>query len=183
MGSLEGLTRREFARFDGAVHAAKTEAAEARARAWVGLMARLGVRARRLSELQIEQHIARGLNPGRAYAPTRRWDVETNAAGEVWVRSRRAQLCRAAVEWAPDAVRLDGVPHVFVVEDGKARRRVVEVGLEGGGRTEIVGGLAPDDQVVAEGSAGVTEGMPLVADPLEEDVQPTAEREASKSGA
>lgn len=79
--------------------------------------------------------------------------------------------------------RLDGVPHVFVVEDGKAHRRVVEVGLEGGGRTEILGGLAPEDQIVAEGSAGVTEGMPLVADPMDEDVQPTAEREASKSGA
>ena len=79
--------------------------------------------------------------------------------------------------------RLDGIPHVYVVDDGKARRRKVEVGLEGGGRTEIVGGLAADEQVVAEGSSGVTEGMPLIGDPLEEDAQPTAEREASKSGA
>jgi len=90
----------------------------------------------------------------------------------------------AAPSLASGAIfRLDGLPHVFVVEDGKAQRRKIDVGLEGGGRTEITGGLGPEDQVVAEGSSGVTQGMPLVADPMNEDVMPTAEREASKSGA
>ncbi len=70
---------------------------------------------------------------------------------------------------------LEGVPHVYVVEDGKARRREVKTGLEGGGRIEVLEGLTGDDLVVAEGKGGVTEGMPL--SPVEPD-----EAEAGGSG-
>jgi multidrug efflux pump subunit AcrA (membrane-fusion protein) len=58
--------------------------------------------------------------------------------------------------------QLEGKPHVFVVVDGKAERREVKLGLEGGDRVEILAGLAPAEAVVAEGNAGITEGMPLV---------------------
>ena len=73
---------------------------------------------------------------------------------------------------------LEGVPHVYVVEDGKARRREVKTGLEGGGRIEILEGLTADDLVVAEGKGGVTEGMPL--SPVEPE---DAEAEAGSGGA
>ena len=58
--------------------------------------------------------------------------------------------------------QLEGKPHVFVVAEGKAQRREVKLGLEGGERVEILGGLTNDEPVVAEGNAGITEGMPLV---------------------
>lgn len=43
-----------------------------------------------------------------------------------------------------------------------AQRREVTLGLEGADRVEILSGLAPDEPVVVEGNAGITEGMPLV---------------------
>lgn len=58
--------------------------------------------------------------------------------------------------------QLEGKPHVFVVVEGKAQRREVELGLEGTERVEILAGLTKDEPVVAEGNAGITEGMPLV---------------------
>ncbi|HWB77592.1 MAG TPA: hypothetical protein VG755_21650, partial [Nannocystaceae bacterium] len=54
-----------------------------------------------------------------------------------------------------------GKPHVYVIEDGKAHRRPVELGLVGTDVVEIAGGLTAGEQVVAEGSSGITEGMPL----------------------
>lgn len=66
--------------------------------------------------------------------------------------------------------QLEGKPHVFVVADGKAQRREVKPGLEGSDRVEILGGLANDEPVVAEGNAGITEGMPLV--PVEAEPSP-----------
>ncbi|MCA9652436.1 MAG: efflux RND transporter periplasmic adaptor subunit [Myxococcales bacterium] len=56
---------------------------------------------------------------------------------------------------------VEDVPHVFVVQDGKASRREVKLGLEGSERVEILAGLRPEDAVVEEGNAGITEGMPL----------------------
>jgi membrane fusion protein (multidrug efflux system) len=56
---------------------------------------------------------------------------------------------------------VEGSPHVYVVREGKARRIPVQLGLEGETRTEIVGGLGPEDQVVTQGDHDITEGMPL----------------------
>jgi RND family efflux transporter MFP subunit len=47
---------------------------------------------------------------------------------------------------------------VWVVEDGKLRRRPVRVGVTGSGRSEIVGGLGPDAQVVEVPPADLREG-------------------------
>lgn len=78
----------------------------------------------------------------------------------------RARVLIAARDGVPSLEReavfeIEGVPHVYVVADGKARRREVKTGLEGSGRIEITSGLEADDLVVAEGKGGVTEGMPL----------------------
>ncbi len=58
---------------------------------------------------------------------------------------------------------VEGKTHVYVVEDGKASRRRVEVGLMGEDRVEINGGLEPDAQVVLDSSSGITEGLPVKA--------------------
>lgn len=90
----------------------------------------------------------------------------------------------AAPSLASTAIfRVDGEPHVFVVDEGKARRRPVKTGLEGSGRIEIVEGLSETDIVVAEGSAGVTEGMPLQPDPEPKQGRQTAARPDKTTGA
>lgn len=94
----------------------------------------------------------------------------------------RAKVLVDRREAAPSLPRqavfqLEGKPHVFVVAEGKAERREVELGLEGGERVEILSGLAPDEPVVAEGNAGITEGMPLVP------VEAEAAAEVTASGA
>jgi membrane fusion protein (multidrug efflux system) len=96
----------------------------------------------------------------------------------------RAKVLVDAREAAPSLPReavfqLEGKPHVFVVADGKAQRREVKLGLEGGERVEIVAGLQPDEPVVAEGNAGITEGMPLVPVQAEPTPEPTPELAAS----
>ncbi|HLS91890.1 MAG TPA: efflux RND transporter periplasmic adaptor subunit [Microbacterium sp.] len=78
----------------------------------------------------------------------------------------RAELLVGRREDAPSLPRsavftVEGQPHVFVVEQGRARRRAIEIGLEGEQRVEVVAGVTPDDPVVLEGNAGITEGMPL----------------------
>jgi membrane fusion protein (multidrug efflux system) len=78
--------------------------------------------------------------------------------------------------------QLEGKPHVFVVADGKAQRREVKPGLEGSDRVEILGGLASDEPVVAEGNAGITEGMPLVPVPVEGEEVAAAEQPAAAQG-
>lgn len=60
---------------------------------------------------------------------------------------------------------LEGATHVYVVEDGRARRRPVELGLVGETHAEIRGGVDPGAQIIGDASAGITEGMPVkVAD-------------------
>jgi RND family efflux transporter MFP subunit len=78
----------------------------------------------------------------------------------------RARVLVDAREAAPSLPRtavfeLEGKPHVYVIEDGKAHRRAVELGLGGEDAVEIVSGLRADDVVVSEGNSGITEGMPL----------------------
>jgi membrane fusion protein (multidrug efflux system) len=87
----------------------------------------------------------------------------------------RAKVLVDRREAAPSLPReavfqLEGKPHVFVVADGKAQRREVKLGLEGTERVEILAGLTKDEPVVAEGNAGITEGMPLV--PVEAEPAP-----------
>ena len=70
-------------------------------------------------------------------------------------RADAAALPRTAI------FELEGVAHVYVVEDGRARRKPVELGLVGETHAEVRGGVDAGAQVVADASAGITEGMPV----------------------
>jgi RND family efflux transporter MFP subunit len=54
----------------------------------------------------------------------------------------------------PDAKK----PAVLVVEQGKARRREVELGPEDGGRVEVLRGLSGGEQVISDGKTPVRDG-------------------------
>lgn len=77
------------------------------------------------------------------------------AALRVDVREAAPSLPKSAI------VEVEGKPHVYVVEDGRARRRPIELGVAGDERVEIRGGLAPDAAVVVDAGTGITEGMPV----------------------
>ncbi|MBO2520791.1 MAG: hypothetical protein CW345_03145 [Firmicutes bacterium] len=51
-----------------------------------------------------------------------------------------------------------GQAFVYVVEHGMAHKRPVQVGLAGGGWTEIVSGLSPGEHVVVAGHAALADG-------------------------
>jgi membrane fusion protein (multidrug efflux system) len=63
----------------------------------------------------------------------------------------------------PTSAILDvaGVPHVWVLREGKARRVPVDLGVSDGEYSELRGGLAPTDAVVKQGGGGIHEGMPI----------------------
>jgi len=106
------------------------------------------------------------------------------AAPGAFARARVLVDRRAAAPSLPrEAVfQLEGKPHVFVVAEGKAQRREVKLGLEGSERVEILAGLTKDEPVVAEGNAGITEGMPLVPVPIEGEEVAAAEQPAAAQG-
>ena len=52
---------------------------------------------------------------------------------------------------------------VYVVQDGEAVRRAVEIGIEEDGRVEILGGLLDDDQIVIVGHSGLRDGSKVLA--------------------
>jgi len=79
------------------------------------------------------------------------------ASLRVDVRESAPSVPRGAI------VEVEGKPHVYVVEDGRARRRLVELGLVGEERVEILGGLAEGALIVADAGTGITEGMPVRA--------------------
>ena len=120
--------------------------------------------------------------PGEGRAKSKPKDGAGAPSGAVPGAFARAKVL---VDRRPDApglpreavFQLEGKPHVFVVADGKAERREVQLGLEGSDRVEIVAGLRPEDAVVAEGNSGITEGMPLV--PVEADAEAGADADAA----
>lgn len=52
----------------------------------------------------------------------------------------------------------EGPPTVFVVEDGKAQERTLELGLSNGSYVEVLSGLVRDDQVVTVGQGALKDG-------------------------
>jgi len=60
-------------------------------------------------------------------------------------------------------VKGNGQSYVYVIQDGKAVKKVVVTGLTGGGDTEILSGLAVGDQVAVSNVAVLTDGMPVAA--------------------
>jgi membrane fusion protein (multidrug efflux system) len=80
----------------------------------------------------------------------------------------RARVLVDARDKAPSVprtavVEVEGEPHVYVVEEGRARRKKVKLGLDGGDAVEITDGITATDAVIADGRAGITEGMPAEA--------------------
>ncbi len=59
-----------------------------------------------------------------------------------------------------------GKGDVFVIKDGKAKKKSVQIGADDGIRVEILSGLEPDDQVIANPSS-VSDGLPVAS--LQED--------------
>lgn len=59
-------------------------------------------------------------------------------------------------------VETDGARHVFVVADGKASRRAVQLGLAEGDRVQVLDGLADGEQVVVVGQNTLTDGAPVL---------------------
>ena len=105
------------------------------------------------------------------------------AAPGAFARAKVLVDARASTPGLPRSAvfELEGQPHVFVVAEGKAERRAVKLGLEGGERVEILAGLTADDAVVREGNAGITEGMPL--EPVEAEGQGEVAAAEAKSDA
>ncbi len=81
---------------------------------------------------------------------------------------RPGMFARVAIvyERKPDALQIprtalldgDGPPKVFVVQDGKAAERSVQLGLSNGAMIEIVSGLKDGEQVVVVGQGAVKPG-------------------------
>ena len=81
---------------------------------------------------------------------------------------RPGMFARVAIvyERKPDALQIprtallddDGPPKVFVVQDGKAAERPVQLGLSNGAWIEVTSGLKDGDQVVIVGQAAVKPG-------------------------
>lgn len=91
-------------------------------------------------------------------------------------RADAPSLPRAAI------FELEGVPHVYIVEDGRARRRPLELGLIGETHAEVRGGVDPGAQIVADAGAGITEGMPVkvLTEAVPKDSMPEAVLKDSK---
>ncbi|HEX5765340.1 MAG TPA: efflux RND transporter periplasmic adaptor subunit [Woeseiaceae bacterium] len=60
-------------------------------------------------------------------------------------------------------VEEDGTHVVYVVEDGAAARRIVQVGIASGGVTEILAGLDAGESVVVTGQASLRDGSKVLA--------------------
>ncbi len=55
----------------------------------------------------------------------------------------------------------NGERYVFVVDQGNAERRVVEVGIQQEATVQTVGGVAPGERVVVAGQAALRDGQPV----------------------
>lgn len=145
------------------------------------LILRVNVPERELAKLSVGQlaELAFDAVPGRSFqgqialispyinAQTATFEVRirvTETAGLL----RPGMFARVAIvyERKPDALQIprtalldgDGPPKVFVVQDGKAAERAVELGLSNGAMIEVVSGLKDGEQVVVVGHGAVKPG-------------------------
>ena len=51
--------------------------------------------------------------------------------------------------------------HVFVAENGVAKKRSVQLGIEEGDRVEVLGGVRAGEQVIIAGQGGLKDGSPI----------------------
>ena len=145
------------------------------------LMLRVNVPERELAKLSVGQVAELGFDavPGRSFAgqvslispyidartatfPVRIRVTETGGL------LRPGMFARVAIvyERKPDALQIprtalldgDGPPKVFVVQDGKAAERSVQLGLTNGAMIEVVSGLKDGEKVVVVGQGAVKPG-------------------------
>lgn len=145
------------------------------------LMLRVNVPERELAKLSVGQPAELSFDavPGRSFAGqvaliSPYIDAQT-ATFPVRIRVtetggllRPGMFARVAIvyERKPDALQIprtalldgDGPPKVFVVQDGKAAERTVELGLSNGAMIEVVSGLKDGEQVVVVGQGAVKPG-------------------------
>jgi RND family efflux transporter MFP subunit len=75
---------------------------------------------------------------------------------------------RQAIQIPMDAVsRLENTQYVYIVQDGKAQRINVEIGMRDENRVEITKGLNGHEQVIVSGKDLVHDGMPVQTQPRE----------------
>jgi membrane fusion protein (multidrug efflux system) len=93
----------------------------------------------------------------------------------MFVEARLATSTRAnAVVIPEDAVQPQRTANiVWVVANGKASRRVVQLGVRSQGFVEVLSGVSPGELVVVGGLERMAEGMPLMGKPRV--AQPTAQ--------
>ena len=64
---------------------------------------------------------------------------------------------------------------VFAVNEGKAHRKVIECGIAEAGWVQVLGGVAPGDQVIVGGLGRLKDGMPVtIAPPSTSSSKPTS---------
>jgi membrane fusion protein (multidrug efflux system) len=104
--------------------------------------------------------------PGRtitvkAQVPNPRRELQAG----MFIEARLATDVRpSAVVIAEDAVLpLQGTNYVWVVSDGKATRRQVDLGIRTPGFVEALSGVEPGQQVVVGGQERLAEGAPVAA--------------------
>jgi membrane fusion protein (multidrug efflux system) len=64
---------------------------------------------------------------------------------------------------AAAVIEEDNETVVYVVNDGSANRRAIEVGIESDGLVEVLGGLEADEKIVITGQGGLRDGARVLA--------------------
>lgn len=64
---------------------------------------------------------------------------------------------------AAAVIEEDNETVVYVVNDGSANRRAIEVGIESDGLVEVLGGLEADEKIVITGQGGLRDGAKVLA--------------------
>lgn len=83
----------------------------------------------------------------------------------MFIEARLATAVRPSAVVVPEdaVIPLQGATYVWVVADGKATRRQVELGVRTPGYVEVRSGVAADEQVVVGGQERLGEGAPVAA--------------------
>ncbi len=101
---------------------------------------------------------------------TRARTIEISVDQEVDLLPGMFGRIRLVVESVPDALTIPvnallvtprGDSIVFVVQDGKAAKREVTVGIEDAGRLQVLSGVNPKEQVVVSGNEKLKDGAPV----------------------
>jgi len=103
---------------------------------------------------------------------TRTRNVEVTLSGDVnlmpgmFARSKlQIGLVDSAVVVPAHAIitATDGSSNVFIIQDGKAQRRMVRTGIENAGRVQIIVGIKSGDSVIVTGIMGLSDGRQVRA--------------------